>query len=101
LAEKGLSKDFFQAAKKKLTPNESKLVYQQINSIIGYSFNKAHAVAYSYLTYYLAYLKANYFPELITYFLRKNKEKNLAYCQEAFFYGFQIEGPDINYSEIE
>lgn len=101
LVEKGLNKDFFLAAKKKLTLVESKLVYQQISSIIGYSFNKAHAVAYSYLTYYLAYLKANYFPELITYFLKKNKEKNLAYCQEAFFYGFEIEGPDINYSEME
>jgi len=83
-----------------MTLLESKLIYQQINSSLGYTFNKAHAVAYSYLTYYIAYLKANFFPELITYFLNKRKEKELAYLQEAFFYGFQPKVPDINYSEI-
>ena len=80
---------------------ESKLIYQQINSTIGYIFNKAHAVAYSYLTYYTAYLKANFFSEIITNLLNEKKEKTLSYLQEAFFYGFQIEGLDINYSEIE
>ncbi|MCE8162817.1 MAG: PHP domain-containing protein [Candidatus Moeniiplasma glomeromycotorum] len=100
LSEKPLRKDFL-TKREKLTFSERQLIYQQINSIRGYTFNKAHAVAYSYLTYYLAYLKANFFSELITYFLNKNKEKTLTYCQEAFFYGFQIEGPDINYSEIE
>jgi len=80
---------------------ESKLLYQQINSSLGYTFNKAHAVAYSYLTYYIAYLKANFFPQLITFFLNKRKEKELSYLQEAFFYGFQIEGPDVNHSEVE
>ena len=52
------------------------------------------------LTYYISYLKANFFPELIIYFLNKGKEKNLSYLQEAFFYGFQLKGPNINYSEI-
>ncbi|KLL04542.1 MAG: DNA polymerase III subunit alpha [Mycoplasmataceae bacterium RV_VA103A] len=101
LPEKGLQKDFLTQAQKKMSLTESKLIYQQINSSLGYTFNKAHAVAYSYLTYYIAYLKANFFPELITYFLNKRKEKELSYLQEAFFYGFQIKGPDINRSELE
>jgi DNA polymerase III subunit alpha len=101
LIKKGLEKDFLSKAQKVMSLSESKLIYQQINSSFGYTFNKAHAVAYSYLTYYIAYLKANFFPELITYLLNKRKEKELAYLQEAFFYGFQIKGPDINYSEIE
>ncbi|KLL02310.1 MAG: DNA polymerase III alpha subunit [Mycoplasmataceae bacterium RC_NB112A] len=100
LTEKPLGKDFL-IKKGKMTFTEKQAIYRQINSIRGYTFNKAHAVAYSYLTYYLTYLKANYFPELIVYFLNKNKEKTLTYCQEAFFYGFQIESPDINYSGIE
>ncbi|CAH1755736.1 9164_t:CDS:10 [Entrophospora sp. SA101] len=101
LAEKGLEKEFLDQAQKVMGLLESKLIYQQINSSLGYTFNKAHAVAYSYLTYYIAYLKANFFPELITYFLNKKKEKELTYLQEAFFYGFQIKGPDINYSEAD
>ena len=101
LTKKGLEKDFFDKVKKITTLTESNLIYQQINSAIGYTFNKAHAVAYSYLTYYIAYLKENFFPELITYFLNKKKDKELPYLQEAFFYGFQIKGPDINYSETE
>lgn len=101
LPGKPLEKDFLTRAKTKVTPLEAQLIYTQITSIAGYTFNKAHAVAYSYLTYYIAYLKANFFPELITYFLNKKKEKELSYLQEAFFYGFQIKGPDVNYSEIE
>ena len=101
LTKKGLEKNFLTQAQKKLNLSESKLIYQQINSSVGYTFNKAHAVAYSYLTYYIAYLKANFFPELITYFLNKRKEKELSYLQEAFFCGFQIKGPDINHSEME
>ena len=101
LTKKWLEKDFLNQAQKVMTLPESKLIYRQINSSLGYTFNKAHAVAYSYLTYYIAYLKANFFPELITYFLNKRKEKELTYLQEAFFYGFQIKGPDIDYSEAE
>src|SRR5436305_13513312 len=84
-----------------MTPPEALLLYGQINSIIGYTFNKAHAVAYGYLTYYIAYLKANFFQEIITYLLNEKKEKTFSYLQEAFFQGFQIKGPGINYSEIE
>ena len=88
LTKKGLGKDFLLQAQKVLNLSESKLIYQQINSSIGYTYNKAHAVAYSYLSYYITYLKANFFSELITYFLNKRKEKELSYLQEAFFYGF-------------
>jgi DNA polymerase III subunit alpha len=95
-----LTKDFFSKTKKIISLSESNLVYQQINSAFGYTFNKAHAVAYSYLVYYIAYLKANFFPELITYLLNKRKEKELSYLQEAFFYGLQPKKPDINYSEL-
>jgi len=100
LATKPLENNFLTLSQKKISPSESKLIYQQITSATGYSFNKAHAVAYGYLTYYIAYLKANFFSELITHFLNNKKEKTLAYLREAFFYGFQIEKPDINYSQI-
>ena len=100
LLEKPLEKDFLIQAKKKMTPSETQLIHAQIASIAGYTFNKAHAVAYGYLTYYVAYLKANFFPEIITHLLNKKKEKTLSYLQEAFFCGFLPKGPDINHSEI-
>ena len=100
LKEKGLEKDFLSKAGEKMSSYESKLIYHQITATVGYTFNKSHAVAYGYLTYYLAYLKANFFSELIVYLLNKGKEKSLSYLQEAFFYSFQIKLPDINYSEL-
>ncbi|CAI2173727.1 5646_t:CDS:2, partial [Funneliformis geosporum] len=100
LKEKGLEKDFLSKAGGKMSSYESKLIYHQITATVGYTFNKSHAVAYGYLTYYLAYLKANFFSELIVYLLNKGKEKSLSYLQEAFFYNFQIKAPDINYSEL-
>jgi DNA polymerase-3 subunit alpha len=101
LGKTPLPKNLFNEIRKKLPLAESKFVYEQITSAAGYTFNKAHAVSYGYLTYYIAYLKANFFSELIVHFLNKKKEKELSYLQEAFFYGFQIKGPDINYSEID
>jgi DNA polymerase-3 subunit alpha len=101
LPKEPLEKTFLTQAQKKMSPAEAKLIYEQISSISGYTFNKAHAAAYSYLTYYIAYLKANFFSELIVYFLNKKKEKELSYLQEAFFKGFHVKGPDINHSEIE
>ncbi len=85
LLEKPLGRDFLVRAQKKMTPPEAQLIYGQINSIIGYTFNKAHAVAYGYLTYYIAYLKANFFQEIIVHLLNEKKEKSLPYLQEAFF----------------
>ncbi|RHZ35580.1 PHP domain-containing protein [endosymbiont GvMRE of Glomus versiforme] len=100
LAEKGLGKDFLTKAEKKMPSFESNLLYNQIISAIGYTFNKAHAVAYGYLTYYISYLKANFFPEIIVHLLNEKRGDNLPRLQEAFFYGFRIKGPDINHSEI-
>ncbi|CAG8468909.1 17460_t:CDS:2, partial [Racocetra fulgida] len=102
MATAGLTKDFFaRTRQQKLVRTDSELLYQQITSAQGYTFNKAHAVAYGYLTYYVAYLKANFFPEFIIYFLNEKKGKNLVCLQEAFAWGFELRGPDINYSQVE
>jgi len=95
-----LKKEFLEKSQGKITAEESEKLWQQISNSKDYTFNKAHAVAYAYLCYYIAYLKANYFSFLITHFLNQGSEKTFAYLQEAFFYGYQIEKPDINYSEI-
>lgn len=95
--------NFLQQAVKKLSRPESEKLWEQVINSNAYTFNKAHAVAYGYLSYYFAFLKANYFPSLVTYFLNKSlnsSEKTLTYLQEAAFLGFAIHKPDINFSEI-
>jgi len=91
--------EFLNQAQKKFTIIESKKLHFQIKSSLKYTFNKAHAIAYSFLTYYFAYLKSNYFVELIEYFLNNKKEKTLFYLREAFLYDFCITRPDINHSQ--
>ena len=95
---------FFQQCQKKLSQEESEKLWEQIANSSAYTFNKSHAVAYSYLSYYFAFLKANYFSFSITYFLNNclnSPEKTLTYLQEAIFFGFTPEKPDINFSEIQ
>ena len=97
-------KNFLQQCQKKLSPKESEKLWEQVVNINAYTFNKSHAVAYSYLSYYFAFLKANYFPFLITYFLNNcinSSEKTLTYLREAIFFGFVPQKPDINFSEIQ
>ena len=94
---------FLQHCQDKLSSGESEELWQQISNSLAYTFNKAHAVAYSYLSYYFAYLKANYFSSLITYFLDhswNSPAKTLAYLREAIFWGFTPRKPDINFSEV-
>jgi DNA polymerase-3 subunit alpha len=99
LTTKPLDEDFVKAAQAKgLAPAEINSLVSEINSVTGYTFNKSHAVAYAYLTYYLSYLKANYFPFIITNLLNKKKEKILPYLQESFFYGLEIKKPSLNNS---
>lgn len=95
---------FLQQCQKKLSQSESEKLWGQIANSSAYTFNKSHAVAYSYLSYYFAFLKANYFPFLITHFLNNclnSSEKTLTYLQEAIFFGFTPHKPDINFSEIQ
>ena len=49
--------------------DEANKIYDYIVKFASYGFNKSHSVSYAYLTYALAYLKANYLKEFITVFL--------------------------------
>ena len=66
----------------------------------GYSFNKSHAVAYSTLSYWTAWLK-EYYPLEFMYALLKNeadKDKRTEYLIEAKRIGLSIRLPHINES---
>src|SRR6185437_1732713 len=53
---------FIENAQKTLgvTENEAKNLFEQIESFGGYGFNKSHAVAYSYLSWMMLYLKVHF-----------------------------------------
>jgi DNA polymerase-3 subunit alpha len=69
----------------------------------GYSFNKSHAVAYSTLSYWTAWLKY-YYPIEFMYSLLKNegdKDARTEYLIEAKRMGIPVRLPHINESDID
>lgn len=77
-------------------------VYALIERFADYGFPKSHAVAYSYISYYLAYLKANFpanfYAALCTSAIG-NQERLQQYLQEAKSRGIQILPPSIQKSQ--
>ena len=77
-------------------------LYQQVEAFSEYGFNRSHAVAYTYISSYLLYLKSHYPNEFYTSILRceKSSEKIKEYKMEAKGHGVQVCGLDINRSKI-
>src|SRR5664279_2254444 len=67
-----------------------------------YAFNKAHSAAYGLLSYWTAYLKANYPAEYMSALLtsvRDDKDKSALYLNECRRMGIKVLPPDVNESE--
>lgn len=75
-------------------------IFDQIVTFAGYAFNKSHSVCYALISYWTAYLKANFPLEYMTSLLgSQDKEDNIRkYIREAKDSGFKIMPPDINES---
>jgi len=79
-------------------------VFSFIEPFAGYGFNKAHAVAYGWISYQTAYLKANY---PLQYFcalmssVRDKTEKLVEYIDEAKKLGIAVLPPDVNASLVD
>lgn len=74
---------------------------EQIATFARYGFNKSHAVAYGYITYWTAILKAKYPVTFYTAWLNITDagEKQGWIIDQAARKGIAIQPPDINYSE--
>lgn len=76
-------------------------LYNLIEKFANYGFNKSHSVAYGYVAYQLAYLKANYplyfFAAILSNELSSDTTK-LHCIQECKAYHVQILPPSVNYS---
>ncbi len=66
-----------------------------------YAFNKAHTAAYGLVSYWTAYLKANYPAEYMAALLtsvRDDKDKSALYLNECRRMGIKVLPPDVNSS---
>ena len=69
-----------------------------------YAFNKAHSAAYGLISYWTAWLKANYPVEYMAALLqsvRDDKDKSALYLAECRHMGIQVLPPDVNSSETQ
>ncbi len=67
----------------------------------GYAFNKAHSSAYGLVTYWTAYLKANYPAEYMAALLtsvKDDKDKSAVYLNECRRMKIKVLPPDVNES---
>ncbi|MNJ90410.1 DNA polymerase III subunit alpha [compost metagenome] len=79
-----------------------KLVDLLVNLIIencGYGFNKSHAVAYSIISYWTAYMKANYPLIFYTAMLNGNLDEAEFFMAEANKLGIKVLPPHVNDSK--
>ncbi|PWI43442.1 DNA polymerase III subunit alpha [Streptomyces sp. ICBB 8177] len=88
--EKGYSDEAIQAVWDVLVP------------FAGYAFNKAHSSAYGLVSYWTAYLKANYPAEYMAALLtsvRDDKDKSAIYLNECRRMGIKVLPPNVNESD--
>lgn len=94
---------FVDGASKFIAPNDAKDLWQDFEAHAGYSFNKSHAVAYSTLSYWTAWLKY-YHPLEFMYSLLKNegdKDARTEYLIEAKRMNIPVRLPHINDSDTD
>ncbi|WP_280769904.1 DNA polymerase III subunit alpha [Salipaludibacillus daqingensis] len=90
------------ARNKGYSSEEAETVYDLIVRFADYGFNRSHAVAYSMISYQLAYLKANYplqFSSGLMDMSIHHQDKLAEYISEARRKGMIISGPSIQKSD--
>jgi DNA polymerase-3 subunit alpha len=74
-------------------------IFESIDKFANYGFNKSHAVAYSYVAYQTAYLKAYYTPEFLAANLTNefgNKNKVSNFLEDCRKLKIEVLPPDVN-----
>jgi DNA polymerase-3 subunit alpha len=92
---------FVKGASAYIAPNAALDLWHDFEAHAGYSFNKSHAVAYSTLSYWTAWLKYHYPLEFMYSLLKNEKDKDTRteYLIEAKRMGISIKLPHINDSD--
>jgi DNA polymerase-3 subunit alpha len=93
---------FVDGASKHITKKQAETLWHMFEAHAGYSFNRSHAVAYSMLSYYTAWLKT-YYPLEFMFSILKNendKDARTEYLIEAKRLGLKVLLPHINESQM-
>ena len=93
---------FIDGASKHISKKQAESLWHTFEAHAGYSFNRSHAVAYSMLSYYTAWLKS-YYPLEFMFSILKNendKDARTEYLIEAKRLKLSIKLPHINESDV-
>ena len=92
------------AVNKKIRAKDAEKLFSLIEKFAEYGFNKSHAAAYAFITYYTAYLKAHFPKEFYCELLNNslnNPDKIFVILNEINELDLKILPPDINYSDYK
>jgi len=94
---------FISGASQHITVEDATKLWHDFEAHAGYSFNRSHAIAYSMLSYYTAWLKYYYPLEFMFAVLKNEKDKDARtdYLLEAKRLGIKVLLPHINESELD
>ena len=94
---------FVKNASAYVAPNLALDLWKDFEAHAGYSFNKSHAVAYSTVSYWTAWLKYYYPLEFMFALLKNEKDKDARteYLIEAKRMGIPMKLPHVNDSDID
>lgn len=97
--------EFFEgAAEKGINKALAGKIFDLIVKFADYGFNKSHSLAYSYLAFQTAWLKAHYPAEFLSANMTSelnNQDKIVKLIDEAKKFGIKLSPPDINISEAK
>jgi DNA polymerase-3 subunit alpha len=93
---------FISGASEKISRETAAQLWHDFEAHAGYSFNKSHAVAYSMLSYWTAWLKVYYPQEFMLAILNNEKDKDVRteYLIETKRLGIKVYLPHVNNSGV-
>ncbi|APT85074.1 DNA polymerase III subunit alpha [Corynebacterium aquilae] len=94
--EKGMKDNGFSSA-------AIKALWDTIEPFASYAFNKSHAAGYGLVSFWTAYLKANYTAEYMAALLTSvadKKDKSAIYLADCRHLGVHVLSPDVNESKL-
>lgn len=94
---------FIKGASEHISEKKAAALWHDFEAHAGYSFNRSHAVAYSMISYWTAWLKHYYPLEFIFAILKneKDKDKRTEYLLEAKRLSVKVLLPHINESDLD
>ena len=89
-------------AKNNISEKMAEKIFDLLKNFADYGFNKSHSVAYGFLAWQTAYLKANYPKEFMAAMMSSvmDNDKVAVYIEMTQAMGIKVLGPDINLSGV-